>query len=233
MRAQENLGVTVTNAIEFLRGSNEPHALLWLAVMHRQFGIEEFADALRRFDSLLTRQTADLPRLRILRRMAEPDNALRSDDFQTVTHPSDLILCYALYCDTHELPEVYPKALYRAAQAGGYYLTHVLLAWVWIRERGGELALAEGFIEDVFRLSAAIVNADPTIVSDLRLEAAAYLYLAGQGALIDDVFIERVQATQNADGGWGASRDGEGRSDWHATILGLLLLLHVKGERAA
>lgn len=36
MRAQENLGVTVTNAIEFLRGSNEPHALLWLAVMHRQ-----------------------------------------------------------------------------------------------------------------------------------------------------------------------------------------------------
>jgi len=233
MWTQERLAATVTKAVEYLARSTEPHALLWLAAMHRQFGVEQFADALQRFDALLTGQTGDLPRLRILRRMADPENPLRSDDFQTVTHPSDLILCYALYCDTQELPEVYPKALYRAAQAGGYYLTHVLLAWVWIRERGVELSLDEEFIEDVFRSNAAIVNTDPTIVSDLRLEAAAYLYLAGQGALIDDAFIDRVLATQNDDGGWGASRGGEDRSDWHSTILGLLLLLHVQSESSA
>ena len=233
MRTQEVLSTAVANAVGFLMGSNEPHALLWLGAMHSRFAIEEFADALQRFDDLLIEQSDDLPRLRILRRMADQNNPLRSDDFQAVTHPSDLILCYALYCDTQELPEVYPRALYRAAQKGGYYLTHVLLAWVWIRERGGELALAEGFIEDVFRANAAIVNTDPTIVSDLRLEAAAYLYLAGQGALIDDAFIDSVLATQNDDGGWGASRGGEDRSDWHSTILGLLLLLHVKSESSA
>lgn len=233
MRTRESLAATVTRAVEYLAGSDEPHALLWLAVMHRHFGIEEFADALRRFDAMLTDKSADLPRLRVLRRMADLENPLRADDFQAITHPSDIILCYALYCDTHELPDVYPKALYRAAQAGGYYLTHVLLAWVWIRERGGQLALTDGFIEDVFRANAAIVNADTTIVSDLRLEAAAYMYLAGQGTQIDSTFLDSVLATQNDDGGWGASRDGEGGSDWHATILGLLLLLHVRRESEA
>ncbi len=228
MQTSEPLHAAVAKAVSFFEETQEPHALLWLEIIHQSFRVEEFADALQRYDDVLIRQPPDLPLLRVLRRMADPDNPLQSEDFQAVTHPSDLIVAYALYCNQQELPPVYPNALYRAAHAGGYYLTHVLLAWVWIQRNGCELALQDGFIEDVFRATAMIVNADPTIVSDLRLEAAAYLYLAGQGALIDDVFVESVVASQNVDGGWGKSRDEEGGSDWHATILGLLLLLHVK-----
>ena len=230
MRTEKGLHIAIANAIGMLSGTSEPHALLWLDVMHRRFGIEEFADALQRFDDALTRkpEPGDLPVLRVLRRMADPDNPLRSEDFGTVTHPSDLIVAYALYCDTQELPSVYPQALYRAAHEGGYYLTHALLAWIWIQEKGCELVLAHGFIEDVFNATAAIINVDPTIVSDLRLEAAAYLHLAGQGALVDNTFPDRVVETQNDDGGWGESRDGEGGSDWHASILGLLFLLQLK-----
>jgi hypothetical protein len=64
-------------------------------------------------------------------------------------------------------------------------------------------------------------------VDDLELEVAAFLYLAGQGALVEDAFVDRVIAVQNDDGGWFASSDLPGESHWHASILGLLFLLHV------
>ncbi|HLE57926.1 MAG TPA: hypothetical protein VJB15_12640 [Rhodothermia bacterium] len=202
--------------------------MLWLDVMHRRFGIEEFAAALQRFDQVLTEQPKHLRLLRVLRRMADYDNPLEIEDLEAVSHPSDRIIVSALYCDRLGLPPSFPEVLAKAVKAGTYYLPHVLLAWFWIQENGHELALPDGFVDDMYSANAAIINNDPRVVSDLKLEAAAFLYLAGQGALVDDVFVESVIVTQNDDGGWGKSPDGQGGSDWHATILGLLLLLHVK-----
>jgi hypothetical protein len=66
------------------------------------------------------------------------------------------------------------------------------------------------------------------VVEDIELEAAAFLYLAGQGSRVDNAFVERVIAIQNYDGGWPDTRYNLDDSDWHSTILGLLLLLHVE-----
>lgn len=228
LRAGKRLHAVVANAISFFDGSSEPHALLWLDVMHRRFGIEEFAEALQRYDQLLTEQPEQLPLLRVFRRIADRDNPLQVEDLDAVSHSSDRIIVCALYCDRLGLPPSFLEVLHKAARAGGYYLTHVLLASVWIREYGGKLTLPEEFINEVYRANAAMVNGDATMVSDLKLEAAAFLCLAGRGALIDDAFVESVLANQNDDGGWGNSRDGKGNSDWHATIVALLLLLHVK-----
>ena len=228
MTTKGRLHTAVANAIRFFEGSREPFALLWLDVMHRRFGIEEFAAALQRFDQVLTEQPKHLRLLRVLRRMADYDNPLEIEDLEAVSHPSDRIIVSALYCDRLGLPPSFPEVLAKAVKAGTYYLPHVLLAWFWIQENGHELALPDGFVDDMYSANAAIINNDPRVVSDLKLEAAAFLYLAGQGALVDDVFVESVIVTQNDDGGWGKSRDGQGDSDWHATVLGLLLLLHVK-----
>ena len=228
MTTEEELHVAVAKAIRFFEGSREPHALLWLDVMYRRFGIEEFADALRRFDQVLTEQPKQLPLLRVFRRLADHDNPLQIDDLDAVSHSSDRIVVSALYCDRLGLPPSFPEVLAKAVTAGGYYLTHALLAWIWIRKNGYESALPDGLICSMYSANAAVVNNDPTLVSDLRLEAAAFLYLAGRGALVEDAFVESVIRTQNDDGGWGISRDGDGKSDWHATVLGLLLLLHVK-----
>lgn len=230
MRTQEDLITAVANAIEFFKDSREPHALLWLAVMHRRFGIGEFADALQRYDRVLSEQPEQAPLRRVLRRFADRDNPLRPEDWDAVTRQSDRILVCALYCDRLGLPASYGEMLRKAASAGGYSLTHVLLTWCWVKDNGCALLLPEGFMDGVFRASAAIVNDDPTMVSDLRLEAAAFLHLVGQGKRVDGVFIERVIASQNGDGGWGQSREQQGRSDWHSTVLGLLLLLHLKAH---
>lgn len=226
MRTGKDSRAAVASAIGFFESSREPFALLWLHVIHRRFGIEQFADALRRFDERLAEKPKELPLLRVFRRMADYDNVLLAEDLDAVSHLSDRIVVCALYCDRLDLPRSFPEVLEKAARAGGYYLTHVLLASIWIREYGCELPLRSGFMNDLYDANAAIVNDDPTTVTDLKLEAAAFLYLAGQGSRVDDAFVESVIATQNDDGGWGRSRDRQDVSDWHATILGLLLLLH-------
>lgn len=228
MRSQEDVNTAVMNAIDFFKDSREAHALLWMAVMHRRFGIGQFADALQRYDRVLIDQPEQAPLRRVLRRFADRDNPLRPEDWDAVTLQSDRMLVCALYCDRLGLPASFAEMLQKTASAGGYHLTHVILIWCWIQDNGCELSLPEGFMDGVLRASAAIINADPMIVSDLRLEAAAFLHLVGQGALVDGVFVERVIASQNRDGGWGSARDQQGGSDWHSTILGLLLLLQLK-----
>jgi len=186
VRTAEGLNTAVANAIDFFKESREPHALLWLAVMHRRFGIEEFAAALQRYDRVLIEQPEQAPLRRVFRRIADRNNPLQPEDWDAVTLQSDRLIVCALYCDRLGLPASFAAMLQKAANAGGYYLPHVILTWFWIRENGGALALPEGFMEGVYRASAAMINDNPLMVSDLRLEVAAFLHLAGQGALVDD-----------------------------------------------
>ena len=223
---------TVERAVQFFRDAREPHALLWLELMHRRFGIAAFAGSLQRFDQLLAEQPAQAPRHRVFRRIADPGTELRRDDLDAITHPSDEIIVSALYCDRLGLPPSFPAVLGKAVSSGGYYCTHALLAWIWLKEFGAALELAPGFVEDLFAANAAIVNEPVKTVTDLKLEAAAFLYLAGQGARVDAAFIDRVSNTQNADGGWGQVRGRPGVSDWHGTVLGLLLLLQAQQAAA-
>jgi len=227
---EPDLETAIERAIDFLEDRREPYALLWLDVIHRRFGITEFADALQRYDQLLTEQPEEASLLRVFRRMADYDNPLQTEDLQAVSLPSDIIIVHALYCDRMGLPLDYPRMLDREAREGGYHLTHVLLAWIWVQENGCELALPDGFIDEIYSANAAIINNDPKTVNDLKLEAAAFLYLAGQGDLVDDSFVERVIASQNGDGSWGHSSNDQDAEylHWHSTILGLMLLLHVE-----
>jgi hypothetical protein len=217
----------VTNAIDFFEGSREPDVLLMLDVMHRRFGIAEFADALQRYDQVLAERPQQAPLMRVFRRIADHDNPLQAEDLQAVSFEVDRVTVPALYCDRLGLAADYPAMLVGAVSSGGYMLTHALLAWIWIQDNGCEVPLHDDFIEYMYRANAALIG-DDSVVDDLELEAAAFLYLAGQGALVDDAFVECVIALQNDDGGWLPSSDTPGDSHWHATISGLLLLLHVE-----
>jgi len=232
MQPKRDLHTATAKAISFLEDRREPYALLWLDVMYRRFGITEFADALQRYDQVLTEQPEDEALLRVFRRIADYDNPLQIEDLQSVKLPSDILIVHALYCDRPErgLPMNYPAMLEREALEGGYHLTHVLLALIWVQENGCELTLPEGFIDEVYRANAEIINNDPKTVDDLKLEAAAFLYLAGQGDLVNDSFVEHAIASQNGDGSWEQPNDSENQDywHWHSTILGLMLLLHVE-----
>ncbi len=222
----------VAGGINFFKDSREPYALLWLDVMHRRFGISEFADALQRYDQKLAEHPSDEALLRVFRRIADHDNVLQDADMQSVVDDYDRLTVPALYCDRDPLSLNYPTMLYTAANNGEYMLTHTLLALIWIQENGCEAPLPQSYINAVYNANAALIGND-SVVTDLELEAAAFLYLAGQGALVDNAFVDRVIAIQNNDGGWLLSSDAPGASGWHPTILALLILLHVKYPAAS
>jgi hypothetical protein len=217
----------ITSAIDFIEETSDPNALLLLDVMHRRFGIAEFADALQRYDQVVVEGWREAALLRLFRRIADYDNPLQPGDLKAVYIDIDRLTVPALYCDRLGLSPNYTATLDEAVKSGRYLLTHSLLACIWIQENGCEVPMSDGFIEDVYNANAALIGDDP-VVDDLELEAAAFLYLAGQGALVDHAFVERVIAVQNYDGGWLPSSDTPGESHWHATLLGLLLLLHVE-----
>jgi len=217
----------IENAIDFMEESREPYGLLMLDVVYRRFGIEEFADSLQLYDQ----EAGNLPHkaslLRVFRRIADHDNLLQPGDLDSVTYQADKITVPALYCDQYGLPEDYQRTFEDAVLSGGGYLTHALLAWIWMQENGCELELPEGYIESMYQANAELIE-DDELVHDLELEAAAFLYMAGRGELVDKSFLQRTLEVQNEDGGWSFSSDDRDESAWHATVLALLYLLHVK-----
>jgi hypothetical protein len=231
MLTEANVRAAVASAINFINRTREPYALLFLDIMHRRFGVPEFADALKRYDEVLGERPKEAPLLRVLRRMGDANNPLQPDDWDHVLIHGDRILVSALYCDRLGLPPSFAEVLGKGVKAGGYHATHALLAWVWIQDNRCQLAVPDGFIEEMYGAVAAILEDHPTLVNDLKLEAAAFLCLARQGKRVNPGFVRQVLSIQRADGGWGKpdkidlARPDE--SSWHSTILALLLLLHV------
>ena len=228
--ANRNLQQAVGNATIYFAQNQEPYALLLLDVLYRRFGVTEFADSLQRYDRILAENPENAPLLRIFRRIANYNNTLQPEDFYAVTADVDKITVPALYSDRGSLPDNYVSELNDAAHSGGYMLTHALLAIIWLQDNHCDPGY--DFRESVYHANAELISDDP-VVTDLELEAATFLYAAGQGTLVDSTFVQLVMAAQNYDGGWSYSNDKPDSSNWHTSVLGLMLLLHIEFPAAS
>ena len=231
MLTEAEVATVTANAIAFLKQAREPHALLFMGLMYRRFGVKEFANCLALYDEVLPKHPDRAPVLRVFRRMLDANNPIQPEDWERVTLQTDRLLVSALYCDRLGLPESFAEALARAVSQGRYAATHALLAWVWAQENRCALAVPAGFLENMYATVASIIDEDPTSVNDIKLEAAAFLCLAHQVHRVDLGFVRRVIAFRNADGGWGRPAEGAGNpgeSSWHSTILALMIVLHVR-----
>jgi len=233
MLTEEQVHTAVARGIAFLNRTREPYGLWFMSMMHRLFGVREFADALKRYDEVVaTRPNEEAAVLRVLRRLNDANNPLQPDDWDHVKIVTDQLLACALYCDRLGFPPEFAATLDKGVKAGGYAATHVLLAWIWLHDNGCRLTVRDGFVEDMFRAVAAILEDRPTTLNDLKLEAAAFLCMARQGKRVDPRLFRHVLSIQRADGGWGKldtpNPDNPDESSWHSTTLALLLLLHVE-----
>lgn len=218
------------DATDYFAQIREPYALLLLNVLYRRFGVADFANSTQSYDQILAENPENAPLLRIFRRIADYNNSLQPEDFYAVTADVDKITVPALYSDRGILPETYMMGLINAAKSGGYLLTHVLLATIWLQDNHCDPGY--DFRDAIYHATAGIIN-DDSVVTDLELEAAAFLCTAGQGALVDGTFVQRVIESQNFDGGWSYSNDNLESSNWHTSVLGLILLLHVEFPAAS
>jgi hypothetical protein len=230
------LAQAIENAVTYLKGTQDATGLLMLNVLYRQFGITEFQDALQRYDQILTSNPE--PINRIFRRIADANTQVQPSDFKSVTDALDRITVPALYSDQMPLPDDYLKQLTEARDSGFMYarkstensgcylLTHVLLATIWLHDNNGSLQLSEEFMTTLYEENAALAG-DGSKVNDIQLEAAAFLYEAGQGDRVASGFAEKVMEAQCIDGGWAISEDNPSGTNWHPSILALMILLHV------
>ena len=201
MLHEEQVRTAVANGIRFVNRTREPYGLWFMSMMHRLFGVPEFADALKRYDEVVAeRPEAEAAVLRVLRRLNDADNPLQPDDWDHVTIMTDQLLACALHCDRLGLPPEYAAALDKGVKAGGYAATHSLLAWIWLHDNRCTLAVRDGFVEDMYNSVQAILDDNPTIVNDLKLEAAAFLCMARQGSRVAPRFIRNVLSIQRSDG---------------------------------
>jgi hypothetical protein len=235
MLTEAQVRTVIANGIRFINRTREPYGLWFMGMMHIRFKIPEFADALKRYDEEIAARPKEAPVLRVLRRLLDANNPLQPDDWDHLLIHTDQVLAAALYCDRLGLPESYAEVLEKGVKAGGYHATHVLLAWIWLRDNRCQLAVRDGFVDDMHNAVAAILEDRPTIVNDLKLEAAAFLCMARQGKRVDPRFVLHVASIQRPDGGWGKPDtphpDRPDESSWHSTVLALLLLLHVDFPR--
>ena len=224
-------------AINYLKQTQDPMGLLMINVLYRQFNITEFNDSLQRYDQVLAANPE--PINRIFRRIADYNaSAVLHEDFNSVTDQLDRITVPALYSDRMALPDDYlsqlTDAMYSGAiyaqnriNSGCYLLTHVLLATIWMQNNHCSLQLPEDFKSALYQDNAALIG-DGSHVDDIELEAAAFLYQAGQGNMVSDAFVKNVIAAQFTDGGWAISQDTPGNTNWHPSILALMILLNVE-----
>ncbi len=196
-----------------------------LDVLYRQFGITNFADSSQRYDQVLAANPENAPLLRIFRRIANNTNTVQPEDFYAVTADVDKLTVPALYSDRGSLPDGYMSELTAATSNGGYMVTHALLATIWLLDNHCDPGY--DFRESVYHANAGLIDGD-TVVTDLELEAAAFLYMGGQGTLVEANFVQSAITAQNYDGGWSYSSGTSESSNWHASVLGLVLLLYVE-----
>jgi len=230
-----NHGITYVNQVE------HPIGLLMLNVMYRQFGIAEFKDSLQRYDQLYASSTD--PLIRVWRRIADYNtSAVQPEDFNYVTDQLNRLTIPALYSDRKSLPDDYVSQLTEAMELGCFYasqptddgsindgaylLTHVLLATIWLENNHCSLQLPEDFTSTLYQMNAALIG-DGSRVDDIQLEVAAFLFQAGQGNLVNSVFVENVIAAQFTDGGWSAKQNSPSNTGWHPSVLAVMVLLYV------
>jgi hypothetical protein len=231
--SNRTLQEAIGNATNYLEGTNEPYALLLLNVVYRRFNITLFADSLQRYNQAMAQSTQEnLPILRVFRRIADYNNPIQNSDLQAITSETDKLTVPALYCNRYGLPSNYAVTLEQAINSQDYIVTHALLATIWIHENGYALSVPTGFYDSLYHANAALIGTD-SAVTDVELEAATFLYIAGQVSIVNPDFIQSVIAAQNIDGGWLESSGNAGSSNWHSSVLGLLLLLQVENPFAS
>jgi hypothetical protein len=230
----------IKKAITYLENTKDPMGLLMLNVIYRQFGIAEFNNSLKLYDQLLASNPD--PWMRIFRRIADYNtSAVQPKDFNSVIDQLDRLTVPALYSDRMDLPDDYLSQLTDAMEtgifyaehssnSGSYLLTHALLATIWLQNNHCSLQLPEDFTSRLYQENAALIG-EGSQINDIELEAGAFLYEAGQGNLVDSVFVQNFEqniiAAQSTNGGWSATQDSPSNTNWHPTVLALLILLHI------
>ncbi len=196
---------------------------LFIAYLQRRFDLSKDLDANTYPINIPQDKNVFSLQIQYLARMAYPDKILDT------LPPSDingavLTNIYAANCDVLPLPPTFWQSMEENHKAGGYSLTHVLLALAFMKDNGCSIPSYQQDLSS--RTSEAMVKLmdNPETTPDMRYEIVAFLQLAGRYEMVKSEWIDQIVSEQLTDGGWLQKKDDR-RASNHTTVLALWALL--------
>lgn len=165
-----------------------------------------------------------------LARIAYPDK-LVSTVPQIALEPLSILNVYSANCDHLPLPATFEQTVHKSISAGGYEMTHVALAFAFMKDNACSYPPIDELSEKVFNSMVNLAN-DPKTIADLRYEAVAFLLHSERGDLVKQDWIDQIISEQKPDGGWGIET-GTNNNNSHATVLALWALLEYYHQSTA
>lgn len=157
-------------------------------------------------------------------------------DLRRIESDMSRVMLRAMYCDEEPVGETLAREIFRTAinanyydnEFEGYIATHMILAWQWLRELGcaDELETFEDVEERFTDILVGIVQHN-RVVTDLAMEAMAFLFYIGADDRVKNEWIEAVAAAQMPEGAWDrhAGADARPNPQGHTTVFALWVLL--------
>jgi hypothetical protein len=226
---QDSIEGAVQRTLEHVRqraGQMPPTDLMLLDFLQRRFRLDpRFAFQMAFYRTPTAEESAAVA---LYRRLIDPKApAPRLPDRAPDFVRTDLM---ALYGPQGLLPEDFLARLKTQMESGGYALTHAALALQWACEQGCVEASP-----DVAELRTALIEGlcrvaqEQRFVTDLGLEAIAFLHYLGAGPRVLAAWVEAILDAQQPDGRFTgrAPASGEVYND-HATLLSLWILLEAQ-----
>ena len=158
---------------------------------------------------------------------------IESDFLQSGMLTINELILRAFYSD--EVPytdEMFSWVLNNFSKRGGYDLTHSIMVYAILRERGGyDAEKIEQALDELCELVVEEQEEDHSRGSitdfDLYAERVGFLIIANRCDLIKEEWIEKIISFQNEDGGFPLGKYGE-ESHAHSTYVALLALMGYK-----
>lgn len=135
---------------------------------------------------------------------------------------TDKVIASAMYCDCYGIPKDFFPTVNDMAYEGSFTLTHATMALMILKQRNCKYDTAafnrELNVVQVPKLQNLINIKGPT--SNVGIEAIVMLYISGNGHLVKKEWIDKIIATQLANGTWNGNE--------RTTIFGLWAMLEAK-----
>lgn len=163
--------------------------------------------------------------LHFLARVAYPDRIVNTGPKQSeLDDPIKITNIYSANCDHLTLPPNFWPSMEKSIQDGSYYLTHVALAFEFMKDNGCALHPTAQDMSNRVNEGMVKLADDPGTVADLRYEAVAFLLMRGEDDLVKPEWINQIVEEQREDGGW-TEKVGGSKNSPHATLLAMWSLL--------
>lgn len=146
-----------------------------------------------------------------------------ADPQSVISNQIDDLTVAAALCIEQPLDDTFLDHYDALMERGGYGPTHLLLAMIMLRTAGCESPLEAHHQEAVLSAVRSEVGISGP-VTDLELEAAAWLLDWGDTEAIDEALIDRILASQLPDGGW-SNGEVESIANWHSTAVGMWFVI--------